>query len=478
MVLNRRRLLSLGGGAAVLVGMAEAGKAAASRGPASSVRLAADPTAPPAFSVRMPVPDELRPVSTVDGVDRYHLPILQANEELMPGLSTPVLGYGGRYVGPTIRGRVGRPVEVSLTNQLTQQANAHLHGGHTPSASDGWPMDLLDTGASQVLRYPNEQRGATLWYHDHSHQTDAELVYRGLHGFYLLGDDEETDLRLPSGPYDVPIMLTDAHFDATGAFIYSPEDTPNRNTTLANGRPQPYFQVAARKYRFRVLDASNMRMFDLSLGGLTMTQIGSDGGLLPAPLGRTEVSLSPGERADLVIDFSRYPVGTQLVLNDAATGPVLRFDVTWDAPDDSRVPDRLRPLPPIPTPTVAREFVFSLDPTRGLALINGKAFDPDRVDVTVRRGATEVWRIVNRAADNLGETHNFHIHLVQYRVLDRDGKPPLPGENGLKDTVVVPPDSSVRVVPTFTDFLGKYVYHCHMLEHSSYGMMGRMDVVA
>lgn len=474
MEFDRRRLFGMGGGAVLVGGFVALDNLLGNKIVPASRSLAVDALSPAPFSVRMPVPRELRPVSRAGGVDRYHLAVRQGTDELLPGVRTAVLGYDGQYVGPTIRARVGRPVEVTLTNELDQPANAHLHGGHTSSASDGFPMDLLDPGASRVLHYPNRQRGTTLWYHDHSHGTEAELVYRGMHGFYILDDDEEADLRLPDGPYDVPVMLTDAHFDATGALIYSPQDVPNRNTILVNGRPQPYYPVAARKYRFRVLNASNMRMFDLSLGGRPMTQIASDGGLLPEPLVRNDIALDPAERADIVIDFAEYPIGSRVILNDAVAGPVLRFDVTGHAPDHSRVPDRLRGLPPIATPTVAREFVLSTNP---LPTINGKAFDPDRVDLTIRRGTTEVWRIVNRAADNRDETHDFHIHLVQFRVLDRDGKPPLPGENGLKDTVTVPPDSSVRVVPTFTDFLGKYVYHCHMLEHSAYGMMGRMDIV-
>lgn len=427
------------------------------------------------FSVRMPVPPVAIPARTHRGVHHYRIPIVSTAVELLPGVRTPVLSYGGGFVGPTIRARTGKLVRVEYENQLDVPANVHLHGAHVAPEHDGHPMDVIEPGGSRVYEYPNRQQGTTLWYHDHSHHTEAEHVFRGLHGFYLIEDPAERHLRLPDGPYDVPIMLRESRFDEQGNLYFDPFDF-DRPVVLVNGRPQPYFPVAARKYRLRLLNASTHGPLTLRLDGLPMVQIGSDGGLLPAPVPVTELLLGPAERADVVVDFSRRRPGSRIILEETR-GPVLRFDVVRQAPDASRVPDRLRPLPPMPRPTVHREVVFSTDFNTIQSLINGKVWDPNRIDFRIRHGATEVWKITNVDTDFGGVNHTFHLHLVQFRVLDRNGRPPAAHERGLKDTVFVAPGESVRVQATFRGHLGRYVYHCHMLEHSSYGMMAQMQIV-
>jgi spore coat protein A len=487
-MLSRRKLLTLGGlaGGVVLIptGMLRAG---ASRPPTAAThslahrgaRPVAQTAQPPIepFSVRMPVPPVLVPTGTQSGVDCYELPIRPANVEIFPGLRTPALTYGGRFVGPTIRARSGRPVVVKYRNELGEPANVHLHGGHVPAASDGHPMDVIEPGRTRQYSYPNRQPGATLWYHDHVHHLEAEHVFRGLHGFYLLEGEDEAGLGLPGGQYDVPIMLRNAKFDENGAILYSPLDDPSTRTTyLANGRPTPYFPVAARKYRFRLLNASNHGDFLLSIDGVQMIQIASDGGLLPRPVPRTELLISPAERAEVVIDFGGRPIGSQLVLNDQ-WGPVLRFDVVRDAADNSRVPDVLRPLPSLPPATKVRDMTLGLSDDEQMFWIDGKPFDPNRVDAQIKRGSTEIWRVTNLDGE-FGIDHNLHLHLVQFRVLDRDGAPPPPEEAGLKDTVRIPPGSTVRLQATFADYLGRFTYHCHMMEHSSaFGMMAQMEIV-
>jgi FtsP/CotA-like multicopper oxidase with cupredoxin domain len=430
----------------------------------------------PFGTLRMPVPRELTPTRAADGADVYRMPIQAARAEIMPGHPTTVRTYAGQFVGPTIRARTGRPVRVTFTNQMDIASNVHLHGGHNPQVSDGYPMDVIAPGASRTYEYPNRQQGATLWYHDHAHMLEAENVYYGLHGFYLLEDEAELRLGLPSGEFDVPIMLRDCALDENGTLLFATEPS-SRDTVLANGVVTPYFPVAARKYRLRLLNSSLSRTFRLTLGGAQITQIGSDGGLLPAPERRNDIVLGPAERADVVVDFSGHPVGSQLVLFDV-TGAVLRFDVTRTAADQSRVPQRLRPLPALPPATVERDVVFTFDvsgPTP-VGLINGRPFDPNRVDFTAKRGSTEIWRIKN-GDEALGAPHTFHLHLEQFRVLDRDGGTPLPGDEGRKDTVFVAPGETVRIEVTFADYLGLYPFHCHFIEHSSMGMMAQVRIV-
>ncbi|MEU1969595.1 multicopper oxidase family protein [Micromonospora sediminicola] len=437
-----------------------------------------DPGVPP-FSIRMPVPRVLRPVQQRADADVYELELKPANVEILPGVRTAALTYGGDFVGPTIKAKVGRKVLVKYRNRLDHPANAHLHGGHVPADSDGYPLDVISPGASRLYTYPNNQPGTTLWYHDHTHHMEAEHVYRGLHGFYLIEDPREYKLNLPCGEFDVPLMIRDAAFDEAGQLVFDAYSDPysTRLTTLANGRPQPYFPVGNRRYRFRILNASNHRSFTFRLGGVEMLQIGSDGGLLPAPVSRTELLLSPAERADVVIDFGKHPIGTKLVL-DSELGPIVRFDVTRRVREDSQVPAVLATLPALPPATKERQVTLGLSPDQQWFWIDGKPFDENRVDITVKRGTTEIWKITNVDDVFGGIEHNFHLHLVRFRVLDRDGAPPLPGESGWKDTVVIPAGTSVRVQATFGDYTGKYVYHCHLMEHSSvFQMMAQMEIV-
>ncbi|WP_260474361.1 multicopper oxidase family protein [Streptomyces sp. WAC 04229] len=442
-------------------------------GPSPSASRRAKPLRVEEFRTRMPVPPVAKPVRQTRAGDEYEIEVRPARLELAPGVVTDALTYGGDWVGPTVRGRTGRPVTVRFRNMLAVHTNVHLHGGHVKAVDDGHPMDMIMPGAAKVYRYPNNQRGATLWYHDHVHGDEAEHTYRGLHSFYLVDDPAEDHLGLPTGAYDVPVMFTDVQLDADGTLIWGfPHD---RNHVVVNGKIKPYFPVAARKYRFRFLNATNEGTYTLSLAQGKITQIGSDGGLLPAPVPRSSVTLSSGERADLVIDFTGIPVGTSVMLSDSTKGEVLRFDVMSTAADADRIPARLRPLPALPRATVQRDvslkFDFSGEP---VPLINGKPWDPDRVDFTVKRGTTEIWTVHNDDADL---DHNFHLHLVQFRVLDRLGMPMSQDDEGLKDTVRLPAGTSVRLQATFTDYLGRYVYHCHFLEHSSVGMMAQLEVV-
>jgi FtsP/CotA-like multicopper oxidase with cupredoxin domain len=443
-------------------------------------------TVPP-FTTRMPVPATLRPAWTSGDVDAYHLALRPATAEILPGVRTEVMSYGGSYVGPTIRARSGRRVQVRYKNQLPMAANVHLHGGRVTQDSDGFPTDLIQPGSSAVYEYPNRQPGATLWYHDNTHMMAAEHMYRGLQGLYLLEDADERRLGLPGGEYDVPIMLNDAHFDDNGQLFYGLADAYNRTTILANGKPVPYFPVRARKYRLRLVNASIWRYFRLSLAGRPLTQIASDGGLLPAPVRLDEVVISPGERIEVVVDFGDDAPGTQLVLDDLAgagsvgAGPVLRFDVTSRARDTSRVPDRLRPLPDQPTAAVTeRRFDVAHTESPPVFTINGKPFDPNRIDATIKRGATEDWLVHNldtHVGPPGGLHHNFHMHSTRFQVVDRDGKPPGPGESGLKDTVHVAPGETVRLRATFDGYLGRFAFHCQTIQHSHMGMMGQMEII-
>jgi len=480
---NRRhvlRAMALGGAATALplrwsptAAAADAANAAGTAGTAG---------APGPFTRPLHIPPVLQPAFRTPTHDVYRMRMREADVEVLPGLRTRLWTFDGQFPGPTLRARRGRPVLVEQTNDLTVPATVHLHGGHVSHYDDGYPTDHVAPGASRVYHYPNDQRSATLWYHDHTHMAEAVNVYRGLAGTYILEDEADRRLRLPAGRYDIPLALRDAQFEADGTLTY--DGLPFHATILVNGRPQPYLRVAARRYRFRFQNQANSRIFQLSLGSDDeLVQIGSDGGLLPAPNPVTTLPLYPAERADVVIDFSRYPVGSQVLLHNSPNflpgepHDIMRFDVVaGDGDDPSRVPDRLADAEELGSPVVRREFVLAFDPVTKMMTINGKVFDPDRVDITPALDTTELWTVTNPDT-TLPLPHTFHVHQAQFHVVDRDGRPPSAAESGRKDTIAVNPGERVSFLIRFSEFTGRYVYHCHMLEHSDMGMMAQMELV-
>ncbi|MFV2019033.1 multicopper oxidase family protein [Micromonospora sp. LOL_023] len=478
-MLNRREIIKLGAlGSAVLAL------------PVDRVLRATvgEPTAAPSvatpFSVRMPIPAVLRRTGVTANTDHYEIRIREVQAELVPGLLTTVRTYNGEFPGPTIRAFRGRRTIVRQVNELGHNVAVHLHGGHVPPGEDGHPLDVIPPGGSRTYRYPNEQRAASLWYHDHAHHHEAVNVYHGLSGAYLLSDPDEARLRLPSGRYDVPLQIRDARIEEDGTLTYTRASA--RPHMLVNGKERPFFPVAGRKYRLRLFNHSIDRYLNLGLSDNSeFLQIASDGGLLTAPVSTTAVKISAGERADIVVDFSRFAPGASVYLRNSdalstENADVLRFDIGAGVVDRSRVPAHLADIPPLPVATVSRSFVLDLDPERNMHVINGQGYDSARVDVSTRLGTTEIWSIRNAEAaippPNFHVSHNFHTHLAQFRVLDRDGVPPGPAEAGLKDTVFVPPGSTVRIAVTWSGYTGQYVYHCHQLQHSVESMMGTIEI--
>ena len=467
---------------------------------------------PEPYAVPLPVPPVKKPVRTVGGVDHYQIVQREAEVEVLPGLRTKILGYDGLFPGPTFDVRSGRGVVVEHVNRLAVPTSVHLHGGHTPAASDGWPLDLVlpqgyqdhhgagGTGdVSQVRRahsYPNSQRAATLWYHDHRMDFTAPQVYRGLFGLHLIRDAEEDALPLPHGEREVPLVIADRAFTDDGSFRYPALDPSLRTTPgvendymegvlgdviLVNGAPWPVLEVDAARYRFRVLNASNARRYELKLdpSPAKLVQIGSDGGLLDKPIEHDTVILAPGERFDLIVDFSSYPVGTDVSLANRlgqdSTARVMRFKVARKAPDDSAVPGRLSSydLVQAPNGTVRRKWTFQRGNNgdhKGW-LINGRPFDPSRMVAKPKLDRYEIWSFVTDVH------HPVHVHLAPFQVLRRGGNKPGPYDAGWKDTVDIRPAEVVEVLLRFTAHKGKYLIHCHNLEHEDMAMMAAFETV-
>jgi spore coat protein A len=432
------------------------------------------PTTITPYQVALPVPAVLTPTSTDATTDYYTLNMTTASGNIVPGKTTPEWGYNGSSPGPTISAQAGRIVKVHAVNQLPEAMSLHLHGGHQASASDGLPDDLIAPGASKDYTYPTSALTArTLWYHDHANMTTAMHVWKGMAGLMLIHDSQEAGLNLPSGANDIPLAIEDRSYNADGTLSYS---DGTGNTMIVNGAAAPYLQVGTRKMRFRLLNASSQRTFTFALSNnQPIIQIGNEGGLLPAPVSAPSITLAPAERADVVVDFSTLAVGTSVnLVNTDRQGPTdtLRFNVTQSVTDTSTVPATLRPMTKLST-TGAVQRSFTLDHGRNSWQINGQDYDPARIDATVKLGSTEIWTFDNRS----GENHPMHMHDVNFQILDINGRAPTGADAGWKETVNVPSWGSARVIAKFSDYTGKFVFHCHRLEHEDNMMMGQFQVV-
>ncbi len=471
-------------------------------------------TLPAAFRARLPVPPVLEPVSVDGTADHYEITQKAGLASILPGVLTEVWGYDGLFPGPTIVSRRGRRTIVTHRNELPVPVSVHLHGGRTAPEHDGYPTDLIlpvvggdrhshhegaTTAGSRDYIYEMNQPAATLWYHDHRMDFTGPQVYRGLAGFHLIHDDVEDALGLPSGDRDVPLMITDRAFAADGSFLYpsvdpSLEGTPGvtadymsgvlGDCLLVNGAPWPVLEVAAVKYRFRILNASNARRYRLRLdGGQHFIQVGSDLGLIARPIEHEEIDIAQAERFDVIVDFSGHEVGDEITMTNergaGRTADIMRFIVTRRETDTGAVPNRLVDLETLSPDdvTVEREFVFARGGARahGMTLwtVNGKPFSPDTLIAEPRFGTTEKWTI--RAAN---VEHPFHIHLAPFQVLGRNGNDD-PGRynHGWKDTVNLDNGGRAELLIRFDGYRGRYVFHCHNLEHEDMMMMANFEVV-
>lgn len=400
--------------------------------------------------------------------------------QILDGPCTNLWTYGGTYPGLTIRRPTGERTEVTFTNNLDPAAGEmtiHNHGNHSTSDNDGQPDTLLvPTGGSRTYTYEgteegNNQRGKMQFYHDHRMDVTGRNVWMGLTGMYIV-DDPADPATLPSGPFDLPLAIADRQFDAQNQipYVFNPNGVIG-DKFLVNGVYQPYFEVGDRRYRFRILNASNFRTYFLELSnGDAFIQVGTESGLLPAPVTRSGMRMGPAERLDVVINFAGE-LGQNIYLVDTLTGTqLLEFRVTQDITDDSSLPATLRPLPDIGEPTLTRNWNFSQ--TAGHWTINGLRFDPNRVDARPALGTTEKWVFTNPT----GQPHTVHIHDVSQQCVSRNGGACYPYET-MKETWYLAPGEVLEIKLKFTDHTGMYMLHCHMLEHEDDGMMTQFEVV-
>jgi FtsP/CotA-like multicopper oxidase with cupredoxin domain len=456
------------------------------------------------FTTAMPVPPLLASTASTPGTALFNLKPQAGSTAFLAGKPTVTWGYNGALLGPTLRVHRGDSVTVKIDNQLPEATTIHWHGLVVPSSVDGGPMDSIAPGGSAQPQFVVNQPAATLWYHPHIHGHTGYQVYMGLAGFLLVDDPASDALALPKtyGVNDFPVAVQDRTLDANGNLVYLNTGMGGAgmmgDQILANGAITPYLEVPAGLVRLRLLDGSNARRFAFFWeDNRSFSQIGSDGGLLTAPVPLTKLAMAPAERADILVDFSHDAIGKTLELrsdnmigmgNLAASGaafPVLQVRVV-KAGSAAAIPAALASITRIPEAQATATRTFTLS-DMGTFAINGKTYDPSRIDEHVPLGATEIWEVVGSSPSSMGGgmgggmgsgmgmAHPFHVHGVQFQVLSRSpGTVPV-NEQGWKDTVLVSPAEHVRLILRLTQ-PGLFPYHCHILEHEDRGMMGLFEV--
>ena len=459
-------------------------------------------------------------------VPYYRIEMREFTSQLHRDLnSTRQWGYASSTPGPVIDTQSGHGLLVEWVNALPKthflpidhtihgagtnlpdvRAVVHLHGAKTTPESDGYPDNWNTPGNSVTYFYPNNQDAAALWYHDHAIGITRLNIYAGLLGPFIVRDEIEDALNLPKGEAEIPLVIYDRWLDKNAQLYYPVSSRPGRpwvpevygNTFLINGKIYPYLNVEPRKYRLRILNCANGRFFSLSFSnGQSFYQISSDQGLLTAPVRLKNILLFPAERADVVVDFTGY-AGENVILKHQAK-ELMQFRVRpGQVKDPSTLPTILRPVPKISEATAIKTRMLTLnefDDYLGntmTMLLNGAHWDMPITENPVL-DTTEIWGFINLTND----AHPIHLHLVRFQVLDR--RPfdifsynlnkvvkytgpailPEPAEAGWKDTVRADPGMVTRIIVTFHGYVGRYVWHCHLLEHEDNEMMRPYEVIA
>jgi len=439
--------------------------------------------------------------------------------------ATPVWAYGGSVPGVMFDVRAGEGLLIEWGNELPAKhflpidhslhgaergvpegrTVVHLHGAKALPESDGYPEDWYVPGQSRRYHYPNDQPAALLWYHDHAMGINRLNMYAGLFGLYVIRDAREQALGLPSGKYEIPLVLFDRDARADGQLSYPVSADPERpwvpevfgELHLVNGKIAPFLEVEPRRYRLRILNAANGRFYRLSVpDGVEVLQIGTDQGLLSEPIAVKHVLLAPAERADLVIDFASHRGARIELASDAFA--LMQFRVgERPVPDASAMPRSLVAVERLAESAAVKTRRLTLDESLNLVsestgmLLNKTPWHMPITEKPVL-GTTEIWEIVNLTDD----THPIHLHLVRFQILDRRrfdafqymtqntlryvGPVMVPDANemGWKDTVRVNAKTVTRIIVPFLGYAGRYVWHCHILEHEDNEMMRPYEVVA
>jgi bilirubin oxidase len=446
----------------------------------------------------LPIPPLLAP-QFQNGSKVFNLSLQQGQSHFFPGLTTDTFGINGSYLGPTLRASQGEKVLINVTNHIGEATTIHWHGMHVPAAMDGGPHQVIANNAQWNPQFTIMQPAATLWYHPHMMGETLRQVSMGMVGIFILDDANPVQNSLPHtyGVDDIPLIFQDESFGANGQLIFNNgggrRQGGGQGTILVNGTISPTINIGQSPLRLRLLNASSRRIYNFGFAGNeTFYQIASDGGLLPAPVALTRLLLAPAERAEIIIDLnSSRPLLLQSFGgnggggrggNNAQTGTLLTINSTGEVTRLAALPTQLNSIERLQPGSAIQTRDMVLGGNDRNPTINGQSMtsmaDMMNMDnaLMVKLGTIEVWNLINRSDD----THAFHVHDIQFQILDRDGRTPAANEAGLKDTVMVRPRETVRIIMRFIDFADPntpYMYHCHLLNHEDNGMMGQFVVV-
>lgn len=412
----------------------------------------------------------------------YTVRAQKGKTEIFDGTETTTYGYNGSFLGPMLRLERGETVKIRTINELEEDTTFHWHGLEVSGEEDGGPHNVIKPGEEKIIEFEVAQEASTLWFHPHPVGKTAEQVYNGLAGLIYIEDNNSKSLGLPSdyGKNDFPLIFQDKTFDDKKQLNYSAamnEDGTVGDTLLINGTLNPKLTVNKEKVRLRLLNGSNARNFTFKLNtGGSFVQIATDGGFLNEPVTLKEVTLTPSERAEIVVDFSQLNTASNLALINEDGSILLPFEVSDQSGTISKISGEMNNFSlteeEMNLPVTKKVELFGM---MDQVTINGKKFDPNRIDFTQQQGVTEVWKIYNKPDEMGGMNHPFHIHGTQFKILSRDGREPAENERGWKDSVSIKPDETVKIAVQFKH-KGVYMFHCHILEHEENGMMGQVKV--
>ncbi len=430
--------------------------------------------------VRMlPIPALLEDENEDKNIADFNLVVKQGETNFYDDIQTPTLGYNGSFLGPVIKVKRGETVNMHVKNELADSTSVHWHGLEVNGEEDGGPHQVIDEGALWEPSFTIDQPASTLWFHPHVIGTTAVQVYYGLAGLILVEDEFSDQLNIPKdyGVNDIPLIIQDKSFNSDGSFNYTTNmmDGVIGDKILVNGAITPTLNVNQINMRFRIVNGANASNFNLELSNRAeFYQIASDGGFLEKPYADNSLFISPGERAEVIIDFSKYEEGEVINLQNG-NELIMTFVVGEKSDDMTEIPETLVQVENIDENKATSIRTMELDGMGHMVSLNGRKFDMNRIDDRIEQGAVEIWEITTNSSMMGTNGHPFHIHGTQFQVVSRDGKEPNDNEKGFKDTVFVGPNETVRIIVQFKN-KGVFMYHCHILEHEEAGMMGQLEV--
>lgn len=441
---------------------------------------------------------------------------------------TPMWRYNDSPLPLVIKANRGDYMTLKFNNRLSSDSTIHWHGFKVPAKEDGGPDFPVKPNESRTYSFKIDQPASPLWFHPHPDMQTGKQVYMGLAGVFLVEDNISKELErtnhLPSGNRDIILLVQDRRFDNEKNGVRElkymnyemDSDGMLGDVVLVNGSEFPNLDVSTTQYRFRLYNVSNAKNYDFAFSdGRDFTVVATDGGLLKNPVKLNHIKLGAAERVEIIVDFRNDNVGDSIKLISRAFADdmmggmmnmnsnnmeyegrtpngtevdIMNFTVTKNSEDNVTIYKTLtdkaeisKRLDPNSADNIGneREFIMTMQMGSNMSsgsmkfLINGKLFDPKRVDEFIDANSTEIWKITN----NSPMSHPFHAHATQYQILDRDGVPATGVDLGWKDTFLVKPNETIRVIGKFEPVnQGDYMYHCHILEHEDAGMMGYFRV--